>query len=656
MGLTKVINKGHYVTTKRGFIHTVVLVEYNPMTRRTTVSSLKVLLLLSIIMIIFSSNTSAADTDFDISVDNTWSVEYLDGSTLEKTGNNSASDGDFISLKIQVFNTNLSSEDAYWSFSFGFDGQWYGGNSGVLIGNLSTNDIEISFGPVTEGYILCKLEVDNTLENEVLEIRVGPNPVNFSSAGSNEIVIIGQPIHVGDELTASILVHNKGSTSDSVRLELTRDDGTTLVNGEFISISPGSSREVSANLIPLLSGSLNIDWRISSLNGGVDVSLNGSSNIEVRNSQDIIVEIEEISWDLEDGLDLDISISLSSGLNRSMGVEIFMKSGNEYGDFQKFNIEMNPGIRNINLNLGHPDASRLKVVVSPNGWLPLNGDGELIIELIPPLVIPSILISGMSPTTVSLGDTFTIAYTLENTGTSASSAGLLRVVGVANNLVFTEVSVPSIDPGTDYSGTVEFPSWEYSQTIDIEFIWNMEDLTVKNQTSVVVDSGSSASFSLPFSVYAAIYGALSGFAIVMTSLVIFRAISQRTPSTNSKLFRGDFLNNRFVKNNASELKKEVSCPSCNQRLNIPIEHNGSVKCPACSMQFSQKSFTQDEIEDSMSVEKPDDETIISEYEALSSTDLLSCPKCEQTLRVALDKRPVRSRCPACRVEFIAKIG
>jgi hypothetical protein len=242
-------------------------------------------------MIIFSSNTSAADTDFDISVDNTWSVEYLDGSTLEKTGNNSASDGDFISLKIQVFNTNLSSEDAYWSFSFGFDGQWYGGNSGVLIGNLSTNDIEISFGPVTEGYVLCKLEVDNTLENEVHEIRVGPNPVNFSSAGSNEIVIIGQPIHVGDELTASILVHNQGSISDSVRLELTRDDGTTLVNGEFISISPGSSREVSANFIPLLSGSLNVDWRISSLNGGVDVSLNGSSDIEVRNSQDSIVEL-----------------------------------------------------------------------------------------------------------------------------------------------------------------------------------------------------------------------------------------------------------------------------------------------------------------------------------------------------------------------------
>ena len=607
-------------------------------------------------MIIFSSNTSASETDFDISNDNTWSVEYLDGTTMENTGNNSASDGDVIALKIQVFNTNLSSENAYWSFSFGFGGQWYGGNSGMLIGNMSTNDVEISFGPVTEGYILCKLEIDNTLENEILEIRVGPNPVNFSSAGSDEIVIIGQPIHVGDELTASILVHNKGSTSDSVRLELSKDDGTTLMNGNFITISPGSSREVSANFIPLLSGTLNVDWKIFSSNGGIDVSLNGSTNIEVRKSQDISVELEEITWNLEDGLDLDVLISLSSGLNRSMEVGVFMKSGNEYDDYQKFTIEMNPGIRNINLNLGHPDASRLKVVVSPNGWLPLNGDGEASIELIPPLVSPSILIAGTSPTTVSAGDTFTIDYTLENTGGTSSSTGFLRVIGVANFLVFTEVSIPSIDPGNDYSGTVEFTSWEYSQTTDIEFIWEMEDLVVRNQTSVVVETGTSTSFSLPFSIYAAIYGALTGLAIVMTSLVVFRAISLRTPSTDSKLFRGNFLNNRIPKNNDLELKKEVSCPSCSQRLNIPIDHNGSVKCPACSMQFSQKSSTQDEIEDSSSIENFDDEVIISEYEAMSSNDLLSCPNCEQTLRVALDKRPVRSRCPACRVEFIAKIG
>jgi len=626
------------------------------MARRTTVSSLKVFLLFSILMIIFSYNVTASENDFTISDSNTWSVEYLDGNTLEKTDNDSASDGDFVDMKIQVLNSNLSSENSSWSFSFGYGGQWYGGHSGLLDGGASTTDVEISFGPVSEGYILCKLEVDGTQEVEILEMRVGPNPVNFSSAGSEEIVIIGQPVHVGDELTASILVHNKGSNSDSVRLELTKEDGTTLVNGEFISISPGSSREVSANFIPLLSGSLVIDWRVSSLSGGIDTSLNGTSNVEVRESQDINIELEEIIWNFQDGLNLDVSISLSSGLNRSIDVQVLMKSGNEYTNYQTFSLEMNPGIRNINLNLGQPEGSRLKVIVSPNDWLPLNGDGEMIVELIPPLVTPSIIISEISSSPISVGDSFSIGYILENTGTSETPPGLLRVVDVAQPpLIFTEISIPSISAGGTYSGSIDFSLWEYSQTTNVEFIWTMGDISVKNQTSVLVDSGSSTSFSLPFSIYAAIYGALSGLAIVMTCLVIYRVISQRTPSTDSTLFRGNFLN-ITSRNSANGSKKEVSCPSCSQRLNIPIDHFGPVKCPACSMQFTQKNLSSDEISDKEETEKSENEVTVSEPEASSLTDLLACPQCEQTLRVALDKRPVRSRCPACRVEFVAKIG
>ena len=343
-------------------------------------------------------------------------------------------------------------------------------------------------------------------------------------------------------------------------------------------------------------------------------------------------------------------------MNRSIDVQVLMKSGNEYTDYQKFSLEMNPGIRNINLNLGQPEGSRLKVIVSPNDWLPLNGDGEMIVELIPPLVTPSIIISEISPSPISVGDSFSIDYILENTGTSETSPGLLRIVDVAQPpLIFTEISIPSISAGGTYSGSIDFSLWEYSQTTNVEFIWTMEDISVKNQTSVLVDSGSSASFSLPFSIYAVIYGALSGLAIVMTCLVIFRILSQRTPSTDSTLFRGNFLN-ITPRDGAKGSKKEVSCPSCSQRLNIPIDHFGPVKCPACSMQFTQKNLSSDETSDKEETEKSENEVTVSEPEASSLTDLLACPQCEQTLRVALDKRPVRSRCPACRVEFVAKIG
>ena len=351
-----------------------------------------------------------------------------------------------------------------------------------------------------------------------------------------------------------------------------------------------------------------------------------------------------------------ITIGMDKKISENKMYGYALRFGNDYVEYQTFSLEMNPGIRNINLNLGHPDASRLKLIVTTNNWLSLNGDAELVVELIPPLVIPSIILSEVSPSPISPGDSFSIEYILENSGTSESPNGILRVVDVAQPpLVFHEVSIPSIDAGSKYSNSVIFPSWGYSQTTNIEFIWSMDGITVSNQTPVLVDPGSSTSLSLPFSIDAAIYGGLSGLAIVMTCLVIYRVISQRTPSTDSTLFRGNFLNNRTSKDSKSKSMKEVSCPSCSQRLNIPIDHFGAVKCPACSMQFSQKALIPDEEIDNIETES-EDEVLFSEPEASSMTDLLSCPQCEQTLRVALDKRPVRSRCPACRVEFVAKIG
>ena len=37
-------------------------------------------------------------------------------------------------------------------------------------------------------------------------------------------------------------------------------------------------------------------------------------------------------------------------------------------------------------------------------------------------------------------------------------------------------------------------------------------------------------------------------------------------------------------------------------------------------------------------------------------DLLSCPSCDQSLKVPIERRPVKARCPACRSEFLAEVG
>ena len=63
----------------------------------------------------------------------------------------------------------------------------------------------------------------------------------FYPAGSSDIAVTGEPVHVGDELTAFILVNNQGSNSGSVRLVLSDSMGSNLSVGEEVPISPGSS-------------------------------------------------------------------------------------------------------------------------------------------------------------------------------------------------------------------------------------------------------------------------------------------------------------------------------------------------------------------------------------------------------------------------------
>ena len=38
----------------------------------------------------------------------------------------------------------------------------------------------------------------------------------------------------------------------------------------------------------------------------------------------------------------------------------------------------------------------------------------------------------------------------------------------------------------------------------------------------------------------------------------------------------------------------------------------------------------------------------------SNEDTLNCPECDQALKVPIERRPVLSRCPMCKTEFMAE--
>ena len=75
---------------------------------------------------------------------------------------------------------------------------------------------------------------------------------------------------------------------------------------------------------------------------------------------------------------------------------------------------------------------------------------------------------------------------------------------------------------------------------------------------------------------------------------------------------------------------------------VPNDHVGGVRCPSCSMEFI--------------VGGPDETHKKSEKLNVvkSSDDILHCPKCDQALRVQIEKRPAMSRCPVCKTQFMAE--
>ena len=654
------------MTLKWGWLDTLHYTESQTMKHRLRLRNLLVISVALLVVTLLSSTVSAQDR-FTIEDSSGWDVTLIDGSTNAVSDNSSAFSGDQIHLSIEVANDDTAAGHDEWSFHIVLDETSSPELTGFLDGSEESVMVNVSFGPLPAGEIHLVFTIDSSGESETMVLLVEPNPLNLTAAGSPEIALIGEPAHVGDTLTASILVHNQGNSPQTVQLELTPGTAEPTL-GPPIIINPGSSREVSASFTPDIAGPLNIEWRVHSNNGGVARELNGTSSVEVLNSQTMTLVIDSTTWDLTNGLNSEISLYLSEGRSREVSVEVAILDQTIESIIQTFLLTLDPGRRELTLTLGHPSADSLIIRVEAFDWT-ASQDLEVQTILTPPLLDLEVESSGVS-TAPRTGEQVILPYDLSNDGNTPTLAGEIRVVRTSDGMILDTNPTSAVGPGQSQTGQLSIASWPDSKVVEVEIIWITSGQTESRLLEIESFTDADSGAELPFDLSAAIYGAISGLVLVMFILVLYRTVSESVADTGTSRFNRLREARGERKKAAAATKREIPCPECDQRLSIPSTHAGAVKCPACTTRFSVDAVagatpTPDAVVSSEMSQMPSPQSVPApepvpeqplDDVARSMVDLLSCPSCDQTLKVPVERRPVKARCPACRSEFIAEVG
>ena len=231
-----------------------------------------------------------------------------------------------------------------------------------------------------------------------------------------------------------------------------------------------------------------------------------------------------------------------------------------------------------------------------------------------------------------------VTVTLSNDDNHNAQPGTLRLISSSERTILAESTVPSLMPGSIVITEMSISEWIERDNVDVEVQWSSDGVISTRIYSIepnIDDQG----LELPFDILAAGYGILAGILIILVGTFSWRAVSSRTPTTSNLRLR------EAKESQSSQLrieKREIECSFCDQRLMVPSDHVGGRRCPSCSMEFMVGGPSEsNEESEKLDVVK-------------SSDDILHCPTCDQALRVHIEKRPVMSRCPVCKTQFMAE--
>ena len=508
-------------------------------------------------------------------------------------------------------------------------------NQSISLIENQTSSIGISMTS-KPGILNCTSTGNRTMNSNHAEDVLTFQSALFVGAGHNFPSLLNGPWHVGDSVDASLLIRNQGDQSGNASLDFEMNNEN--IQGNAVSLDVGMAGELTQSLVFESSGTQYVNWSVSSIDSAVDQNLSGNIGIPIQPAQDLTILIDNVNFD-QTGHTIDWSIEVTEGKNRT----VFLEFG-EIADGNKNSLIIEqrnvlPGKSYGSMNLGIVDSNQVYLKASVQDWtigLGSTLEDQFLLEEY--TIIPAIVANPITqPRVPAVDDKVTILYTLSNSGNGVVPDSEIIVTDNFGSILGTKSVESFSQSGQDQSIVVDWPEGE---NVVVDVTWHVNGVSYTDQILVKSEliEDETSGFELPLG------GILGGLVLGMIGIFAIRVYNSPKEKKVKK---------QVEKAKPKEVGKiEVSCPTCDRRLNVPADYSGSVRCPECETKFAVEAPETDSSEEEKSEDIPEKDS--EELWSSSDNDILGCPKCTRKLKVPYDRRPAKARCPACETIFEAR--
>jgi len=392
---------------------------------------------------------------------------------------------------------------------------------------------------------------------------------SFTIAGAASLSLEGGPWHQGDAIGAHLLIRNTGDRLGRLRLVLT--DGSTETAGDWVTLEAGAAGEVRVHHVLATSGTRTMEWRLDSDNGGFSGVASGSFDLSVATPQSIDISILRLET-VNGRTLLTVSTQMDDGPDRVALLQVGVDAGDGPTYLHEQERSFEPGYLVHEFDLGQAVGDRAVVRLSPVEWSigpgPLSVSASLPDESTTYRLTLNPVVSPIRPV---VGDEVTVELQFEQSGAVQDATGTVRLLDAYGALLAEQ----SVDPwsGSDITQRITL-AWPSGTNVLIQAVWDVDGQRIDAQATYLSSSPpEEPSTGLPWA--SVLWGVVLG-AVVVAAARLFNGRPERTTTTPR---------HSSPRGSEEAAKIEVACPSCERRLRLPSTYEGSVGCPDCAQRF-----------------------------------------------------------------------